>query len=130
MTRGLKSSRRVIQGHRFGERAVLVQQANVRLRGQTVKGAVVTTKVRLASAPLTVQSLYTMREVLPEGLRLSQARQFWMVTPRSKYVLPIRVEGEKSTGDIIRYRETDFRVIYHTDYSEEGFIEIIGSRPD
>lgn len=132
MSRGLVSSKRIIEGRRFGEKAVLVQQAaGERRHGEFVEGDPVEKKIRLASAPLTVQSLMTMRELLPEGIHLQQTRKFWLVTPKAGFVRPIRVGNGQTTGDIIKYRGTSYRVIFvPADYSEEGFVEVIGVRPD
>ena len=133
MARGLASSRHVTRGRRFGENAVLIRELpGSRVEGEWVRGEVEEKKVRLASAPLSTQSMMTIREMLPEGPRLQQMRQFWFATPDNNVVRPIRVAPNMQTdGDVIRYRGVDYKIVYLMgDYSEEGFVDVIGARPD
>ncbi len=80
------------------------------------------TDVRLTVAPVTAQDAAEMREVLPEGARLSDARRFWLREPVEA------IRAGTTDGDRVRYKGTEYRVLQVMDWSRAGFVEALAVR--
>ena len=106
---------------RMREPAVIVRQAPG-YRGDDgvwVAGSEERKDVKVVTAPASMAEL---REALPEGSRLQDARRFWVETD----VQPLRV-GEAATGsDLIEYQGTRYRVQHSQDWGP--FDEVLAVR--
>ena len=124
--RGVGSARLVIEGPEFGENAILVRQTTTgrRVRGVYQPSDPVRKRIRISSVPASPSQV---RNVLPEGLRVYQARRFWMVTSDQNEAAALRRGAVGSSNpDVVIYRGLEYHICDVMDYSEDGFIEVIG----
>ena len=75
-------------------------------------------EIRVVTAPVSGKD----RDLLPEGLRLSDVRKFWTLE-RADTVRP-----GANDGDVIRYAGNEYRVTIVDDWG--GFRELTAVRPD
>ena len=112
---------RPITSRRFRESATLIrQQSGQRVNRRWVPGAETRTEITVVSAPSDAAK---MRDLLPEGARLSESRTFWI---EGSDVQPVRIGDNATEGDVIEYQDTRFRV-QHVE-SWPGFVEVLGAR--
>lgn len=125
-TRRARQARRLAQGRAFSAPIdVLVESAGSRNQyGEWVPGKTTVTTTRGASAPVTSGQAADLRDVLPEGTRLSDSRIFWLTTP----VQPLRVGDNATDGDRIRYNGIEYRVLRVEDW--DGVTEAVCIRED
>ncbi len=81
-------------------------------------------EVSLVSAP---PSAAVMRDIVPEGGRLSESRMFWIDTDDLK---PMRVGFNATDGDRIEYEGKRYRIKHVEDWTREGFVEVLAVRED
>ncbi len=107
------------------EYATLIQQSpGTRSEtGHWLPGVETATSVLLVSAP---PSGSAKRDVLPEGARLSDLRQFWL----DQTARPLRVGEGQTDGDVIVYGGVRYRVRYVEDWGPDGCIEALGVREE
>ena len=85
-----------------------------------VPGAERRTDITVVSAPPDAAK---MREMLPEGTRLTESRTFWI---EGVTVEPVRVAANASGGDVIEYGGVSYRA-QHVE-AWPGFVEVLGIR--
>lgn len=121
MTRLSNVARRVLAHVEFRQTATIVRQSPGARNehGEWQPGATTEEDVVLANAPAGQE-----RNVVPEGARPTDTRQFWMMSD----VLPIRVGNAITDGDIIRYDGTDYRVRSVQDW--DFLIAVVGVREE
>ena len=88
--------------------------------GECVPRQETRTEITLISAPPDAGKT---RGVLPEGVRLSESRMFWIAGVEVK---PVRVGTDATEGDVIEYKGIRYRA-----YQVEGwpgFVEVLGVR--
>ena len=108
----------------FEEPAVLIRQhPGHRERGKWVPGAETRTEIAVVSAP---PSDGAMRDVLPEGARLEDWRQFWL----GNAVRPLRVGDKRTEGDVIEYGGIRYRAWQVKDWAPHGFVEVLAVREE
>ena len=76
--------------------------------GEWVPGKDVVTGIAQSTAPITDKE----RELLPEGLRLSDVRKFWTDAPADT------IRAGEADGDIIDYGNKKYRVIMIADWGD------------
>ena len=115
---------RPFANRRFLEPATLIRQepGSWNQYGEWVVGSVVQTGLTLVSAPPDGAK---MRDVLPEGSRLSESRMFWI---EGVEVKPVRVGTGATEGDVIEYKGTRYRVNHVEQWP--GFVEVLGVREE
>ena len=111
-------------GH-FEESAVLIRQepGHYNDYGEWVEGSEMRAEITLVSAP---PSDGTMRDVLPEGARLEDWRQFWLADT----VQPLRVGEGPTEGDVIEYGGIRYRAWRVKDWAPHGFVEVLAVREE
>ena len=124
-----RAASRVIKGRAFGEDAFIIRQTPGEYNefGEWVPGTEEQIPIRLSSAPTQfVNEFSEMRDVLPEGARISDVRKFWL----TENVEALRVGDSATGGDRILYKETRFRVLLVRDFDPHGFIEALAVREE
>lgn len=113
-------------GQRWAEDAALVTEAPGRRNdyGEWVAGDTSRTDIRPVTAP---PNTATMREVLPEGTRLEDARTFWLDGPD---IAPVRAGAQGAAADVIEYQGTRFRVHMVQDWRPHAGLEIHAIREE
>ena len=106
---------------RFGELAVLIQQRGHASRGRWIPDEETRTPLTVVSAPA---SHAAMRDVLPEGARLSDWRQFWFAMQSD----PVRIGEEQADGDAIEYQGVRYMLRQVADWGQ--FVEVLGVREE
>ena len=126
MSRQDRMARRILEGRAFSETALIFrQEAGARNDyGEWVAGEEETESVRVATQPLTSKDAADLRDVVPEGSRLRDARRFWLRPD----IAPIRVGTGQTEGDIIEYDSTRYRVLRVERW--RGYIAAIGVREE
>ena len=111
---------------KFGESAVLIRQAPGHHNefGEWAPGAEERFPLSVVSAP---PSMATLREILPEGARLQDARQFWFEEYNAE---PLRVGTEATEGDVIEYVGIRYRVRHAQDWHPHGFLDVLAVREE
>ena len=108
---------------RFGEPATLIRQApGQHVNRRWVPGQETLTEITVVSSP---PNAATMRDVLPEGARLSASRMFWI---EGVEVKPVRVGTDATEGDVIEYESTRYRAHHVEEWP--GFVEVLGVREE
>ena len=112
-------------GKRFRETATLIRHEPGAYNeyGEWVSGAEVPMEVTVVSAPTDAA---TVRNVLPEGVRLQDARRFWL----PDHPQPVRLGAEASSGDILQYAGVRYRVHHAEDWRPHGFVEVLAIREE
>ena len=87
-----------------------------------VPGQETRTDIAVISAPPDAAKT---RDVLPEGVRLSESRMFWI---EGVEVKPVRVGTGATEGDVIEYKGTRYRVNQVEQWP--GFVEVLGVREE
>ena len=90
--------------------------------GEWVSGQETRTDITVVSAPPDAAK---MRDVLPEGTRLSESRTFWIDGVEVK---PVKVGLNATEGDVIEYKGTRYRVNHVEQWP--GFVEVLGVREE
>ena len=123
--------------HTFGENVTIRKQApgSRDSKGIFVPGAITERHIRAATAPMrTFETRLvdgTIRDVLPEGARLEQARKFYIPAPDGTApVSPVRTRENISDADIIIHKNDEYSVLAVIDYSDSGYVEVLGVRAD
>ena len=113
-------------GQRWAEDAALVTEAPGRRNdyGEWVAGDTSRTDIRPVTAP---PNTATMREVLPEGTRLEDARTFWLDGPD---IAPVHAGAQGAAADVIEYQGTRFRVHMVQDWRPHAGLEIHAIREE
>ncbi len=107
--------------NRLREPATLIQRGPDEIvNRRPVPGAEKRTDITVVSAPPDAAK---MREMLPEGTRLTESRTFWIA---GVMVEPIRVGANASGGDVIEYGGVSYRA-QHVE-AWPGFVEVLGIR--
>ena len=115
---------RAISGTRWKERATLIQETQgIRDAGVWNPGLPFETAIWVITAPA---SAGLARSVLPEGARITDARQFWLDEP----VRPVRVGTEQTGPDVILYQTFLYQVRHVSEYLQDGFVECLATRKD
>ena len=113
---------RSFANRRFLEAATLVRQEPGRDNeyGEWVSGEETRTEITVVSAPPDAAKT---RDVLPEGVRLSESRMFWI---EGVEVKPLRTGTDATEGDVIEHQGTCYRV----NQVEQcpGFVDVLGVR--
>ncbi len=105
------------------EPATLIrQEPGQRVNGRWVPGQEVLTDITAVSAPPDAAK---MRDVLPEGTRLSESRTFWI---EGVEIESVRVGANATEGDVIEYDGTRYKA-HHVE-SWPGFVEVLGIREE
>ena len=105
-------------GNRWAEDAVLIRQQPGRYeRGLWVESEPERIALQAITAPA---SMATVRDVLPEGTRVQDARTFWV---DGVEVAPLRPESG-TTADEIEYQGTRYRVQEVQDWRPDAGLEI------
>ena len=107
-------------GQRWAEDAVLLRQkpGSPNEYGEWVEPEPERIPIRPITAP---PSMATMRDVLPEGTRLEDARTFWV---EDAEVAPMRPGAQGTTADEIEYQGTRYRVQAVQDWRPHAWLEI------
>ena len=115
---------RPFTSRRFLEVATLIQQEPGRDNdyGEWVPGRETRTEVTVVSAPPDAAKI---RDVLPEGARLSNSRTFWI---ESVEINPVRVGANAAEGDVIIYQGIRYRANHVEEWP--GFAEVLGVREE
>ena len=115
---------RPFANRRFLEPATLIRQepGGDNEYGEWVPGQETRTDITVISAPPDAAK---MRDVLPEGARLSESRTFWIAGVEVK---PVRVGTGATEGDVIEYKGTRYRVSHVEQWP--GFVEVLGVREE
>ena len=116
-----------IADSRFAEKAKLIRQGPGHRdeRGRWAPGdEEPPEEVSVVTAP---PSSAAMRDVLPEGARLSETRTFWIDGDNLK---PMRAGANATEGDVIVYEGFRYRVRHVEEWTKEGFVEALGVRED
>ena len=114
---------RPFTSRRFQEPAVLVrQEPGQRVNGRWEPGTETRTDITLVSAPPDAAKI---RDVLPEGARLSESRTFWTGGVEVK---PVRVGSDATEGDVIEYQGIRYRAYQVEEWP--GFVEVLGVREE
>ena len=90
--------------------------------GEWVPGQETLTDITVISAPPDAAKT---RDVLPEGVRLSESKIFWIAGVEVK---PVRVGTGATEGDVIEYKSTRYRVNHVEQWP--GFVEVLGVREE
>ena len=108
---------------RFQESATLIQRGPDEIvNRRPVPGAEKRSDITVVSAPPDAAK---MREMLPEGTRLTESRTFWIA---GVTVEPVRVGANASEGDVIEYGGVSYRA-QHVE-AWPGFVEVLGIREE
>lgn len=109
---------------RFLEPATLIRQepGGDNEFGEWVPGQETRTGITVVSAP---PDAARMRDVLPEGVRLSESRIFWIDGVEVK---PVQVGLNATEGDVIEHKGTRYRVNQIEEWP--GFVEALGVREE
>ena len=115
---------RPITSRRFRESATLIRQepGGRNEFGEWVPGPETRTDVDVVSAP---PDKAEVRDILPEGSRLSEWRMFWI---EDQAVEAVHVVGEAAEGDAIEHNGARYTVRHVEDWSPHGFVEVLGVR--
>ena len=106
---------------RFQEPATLIQRGPDEIvNRRPVPGAERRTDITVVSAPPDAAK---MRQMLPEGTRLTESRTFWIEGVK---VEPVGVGANASGGDVIEYGGVSYRA-QHVE-AWPGFVEVLGIR--
>ncbi len=116
--------RKPFANRRFLEAATLIRQepGGDNEYGEWVPGQETRTDITIVSAPPDAAK---MRDILPEGARLSESRMFWIDGVEVK---PVRVGTGATEGDVIEYKGTCYRVQHVEEWP--GFVEVLGVREE
>ena len=90
--------------------------------GEWVPGRENRTDITVISAPPDAGKT---RDVLPEGVRLTESRMFWIAGVE---VNPVRVGAAATEGDVIEYKGTCYRAYQVEEWP--GFVEVLGVREE
>ena len=113
--------RKPFANRRFLEPATLIQRGPDEIvNRRPVPGAEKRTDITVVSAPPDAAK---MRQMLPEGTRLTESRTFWIA---GVTVEPVRVGANASGGDVIEHKGTRYRVQHVEEWP--GFVEVLGVR--
>ncbi len=115
---------RPFANRRFLEPGTLIRQepGGDNEYGEWVPGQETRTEITVVSAPPDAAK---MRDVLPEGARLSESRTFWI---EGVEVKPVRVGTGATEGDVIEYKGTRYRAYQVEEWP--GFVEVLGVREE
>ncbi len=115
---------RPFANRRFQEAATLIRQepGGDNEYGEWVPGQETLTDITVISAPPDAAK---MRDVLPEGSRLSESRTFWI---EGVEVKPVRVGTDATEGDLIEYKGVQYRANQVEEWP--GFVEVLGIREE
>ena len=106
---------------RLQEPATLIQRGPDEIvNRRPVPGAEKRTDITVVSAPPDAAK---MRQMLPEGTRLTESRTFWI---EGVTVEPVGVGANASGGDVIEYGGVSYRA-QHVE-AWPGFVEVLGVR--
>ena len=116
--------KRPFANRRFLEAATLIRQepGTDNEYGEWVSGQETRTDITVVSAPPDAAK---MRDVLPEGTRLSESRIFWIDGIEVK---PVKVGLNATEGDVIEHKGTRYRVNQIEEWP--GFVEVLGVREE
>ena len=121
----------------FGEPAVIKRQRPGSRNdvGEFVPGEVERFDVMLTSVPMrTFETRLTdgfLRDMEAEGIRLEQARKFFIPSEDGESpVAPVRTKSDSTDPDVIEYKNVDYHVLAIIDYSDGGFAEVLAVRQD
>ena len=90
--------------------------------GEWVPGQETRTDITVVSAP---PDAARMREMLPEGTRLTESRTFWIAGVEVK---PVRIGADATEGDVIEHQGTCYRVQHVEEWP--GFVDVLGVREE
>ena len=114
---------RPFTSRRFLEAATLIRQdPGSRVNGRWMPGQESRTDITVVSAPPDAAK---MRDVLPEGARLSESRTFWI---EGVEVMPGRTGANAAEGDVVEYGSA--RYMTHPVEEWPGFVEVLGIREE
>ena len=109
--------------NRVKEPATLIQRGPDEIvNRRPVPGAEKRIDITVVSAPPDAAK---MREMLPEGTRLTESRTFWI---EGVTVEPVGVGANASEGDEIEYRGVSYRAKHVEPWP--GFVEVLGIREE
>ena len=109
---------------RLKESATLVRQepGNDNEYGEWAEGAEIRTEMTFVSAPPDAAK---MRDLMPEGTRLSESRTFWIEGVEIK----LATTGANPTqADVIEYGDKRYRAHHVEEWP--GFVEVLGVREE
>ena len=94
--------------------------------GRFVPGSTTSEDIELVAAPVGASSSGTWRNVMPEGARVSDWREFWLPPT----VKPLRVGARKTGPDVIIYEDTRYCMFASRPWTKHGFIAALGVREE
>ena len=91
-------------------------------------GTAVTEGIKVVSAPVSSrEGRDIMREVVPEGARVSASREFWVQVRPGEGPEPVRDGDHMRQGiDEIEYGGVRYRLLEVGDWSSDGFKHVVG----
>ena len=108
---------------RSQEPATLIrQEPGSRVNGRWVPGQETETDITVVSAPPDAAK---MRDMLPEGTRLSESRMFWI---EGVEIQPVRLGTDATEGDMVEYKGVRYRAHNVEDWGD--FVEALGIREE
>ena len=119
---------RLVRGRFIGEDAIVVYAGRLDYNqwGEPYQTKSIRIPVNVSSAPVPSTELETMRDVLPGGARVKEARKFLLTTDIS----PIRINSLRSNSDKIVYNNIIYTVLSGADWSPDGSIEVMAYRQE
>ena len=116
--------RKLFANRRFLEAATVIRQepGTDNEYGEWGSGQETRTDITVVSAPPDAAK---MRDVLPEGTRLSESRTFWIAGVEVK---PVKVGLNATEGDVIEHKGTCYRVQHVEEWP--GFVEVLSVREE
>ena len=119
---------RLVNGRFIGEDAIIVYAGRTEYNqwGEPYQDKPTRIPVKVSSAPVPSTELETMRNILPEGSRVKEARKFLLTSDIS----PIRINNLRSNSDKIVYNNVIYTVLSAADWTPDGSFEVMAYRQE
>ena len=108
--------------HALEPATLIRQEPGSRVNGRWVPGQETETDITVVSAPPDAAK---MRDMLPEGTRLSESRMFWI---EGIEIQPVRLGSDATEGDMVEYKGVRYRAHNVEDWGD--FVEALGIREE
>lgn len=129
---GVQSARRTLNNPLFTEPVVLNRESTGSRNewGEYVPGAITSTDHNSSVEPLTTQDGQEIRQILPEGNRISDMKRFFIATTDEDIAKSLRVGTNQTNADTVTYNGLDWIIVKVTDFARHGHLNIVAVRLD